>query len=172
MNMQSTHPTSVRRLASTYYAPPTANAFLFGGESSKAPGEFEQTLDGTKADAAKRRALVVDDAPDVAEMIAMLLQHTGYSVATAFSATDALTTARSARFDIVVSDIGMPGMNGYELAEALRRLPHYEAVPLVAVTGFTMYDDRDRALSSGFNAFLSKPINPMTLLELIDRLCD
>jgi len=170
MNMQSTPLTPVGRLASTYYAPPT-DALQFGGESSKAPREFEQTLDGTETNAGKRRALIVDDAPDVAEMIAMLLQHTGYSVATAFSATDALATAQSARFDIVVSDIGMPGMNGYELAEALRRLPDYEAVPLVAVTGFTMYDDRDRALSSGFDAFLSKPINPTTLLELIDRLC-
>ena len=169
MSMQSTHPTPVGCLASIYYAPPDAH--LFGGESSKAPREFEQPLDGTEMNAGRRRALVVDDAPDVAEMLAMLLQHTGYSVATAFSAAEALAAAQRARFDIVVSDIGMPGMNGYELAEALRRLPHYEAVPLVAVTGFTTYDDGDRALSSGFNAFLSKPINPMTLLELIDRLC-
>ncbi len=171
MIMQTTHQTAVGRLASTYYAPPV-NSFSFGGNLSGAPDEFKQPLSGTDNDASKPRALIVDDAPDVAEMIAMLLQHTGYTVATAFSANDALATAESEHFDIIISDIGMPGMNGYDLAEALRRLPDYAAVPLVAVTGFSMYDDRERALSSGFNAFLSKPINPLTLLELIDRLCD
>lgn len=118
----------------------------------------------------KSRALVVDDAPDVTEMLAMLLRYAGFDVVTVFSAQDALETARGEEFDVVVSDIGMPGMNGYELAEALRSLPEYREVPMVAVTGFAMYDDRDRALESGFNAFLTKPINPLDLLELIKRL--
>ena len=118
----------------------------------------------------KLRALVVDDAPDVTEMLAMLLRYTGYDVVTVFSASDALDTARSEQFDVVVSDIGMPGMNGYELATELRRLQTYRAVPMIAVTGFAMYDDRDRALASGFDAFLTKPVNPMDLLDLIRRL--
>ena len=118
----------------------------------------------------KPRALVVDDAPDVTEMIAMLLRYSGYDVVTVFSATDAFDTARGEQFDVVVSDIGMPGMNGYELAEALRALPGYTSVPMIAVTGFAMYDDRQRALDSGFNAFLTKPINPMGLIDLVKRL--
>ena len=118
----------------------------------------------------KPRALVVDDAPDVTEMLAMLLRYAGYEVVAVSSAPAALATARSEPFDVVVSDIGMPGMNGYELAQALRTLPDYEDVPLIAVTGFAMYDDRDRALESGFNAFLTKPINPMDLIDLIKRL--
>ena len=61
-------------------------------------------------------------------------------------------------------------MNGYELAEALRALPDYEHVPLIAVTGFSVYDDRGRAIQSGFNAHMTKPINPMTLLDLIKSL--
>jgi CheY-like chemotaxis protein len=126
--------------------------------------------DQTESENQKRRALVVDDAPDVTEMLAMLLRYAGYDVVTVFSAPDALETARTEQFDVVVSDIGMPGMNGYELAEALRRLPDYDEVPMIAVTGFAMYDDRDRALSSGFNAFLTKPINPMDLIDLIRRL--
>ncbi len=116
------------------------------------------------------RALVVDDAPDVTELLGMILRHSGYDVVTAFSAPDALEAARGGRFDIVVSDVGMPGMNGYELAEALRQLPDYEAVPMIAVTGFSMYDDRDRALAAGFNAFLTKPVNPLDLMELVERL--
>jgi two-component system CheB/CheR fusion protein len=66
----------------------------------------------------------------------------------------------------------MPGMNGYELAVALRQLPNCQSIPMIAVTGFSQYDDRARAIQSGFNAHLTKPINPMTLLELIERLRD
>src|SRR3954467_4713418 len=102
--------------------------------------------------------LVVDDAPDVTEMIATLIRIAGYDVTTALSAPEAFDAARTDHFDAVVSDIGMPGMNGYQLAEALRALPEYAGTPLVAVTGFTMYDDRERARLSGFDDFLSKPI--------------
>jgi len=116
------------------------------------------------------RALVVDDAPDVTEMLAMFLEHAGYEAVMAFSAPEALEAAQRNRFEIIVSDIGMPGMNGYDLAVALRALPDYSRVPMIAVTGFSMYDDRGRALQSGFNAHLTKPISPMTLLDLIESL--
>ena len=121
---------------------------------------------------AKPRALVVDDAPDVTEMLAMLLRYAGYDVVAVFCAPDAYETALSEQFDVVVSDIGMPGMNGYELAERLRGLPDYKAVPLIAVTGFAMYDDRERATHAGFDAFLTKPINPSDLINLVKRLSD
>jgi len=117
------------------------------------------------------RVLVVDDAPDVTEMIALMMSYAGYRVATAFSATEALDAARTERFDAVISDIGMPGMSGYQLAEALRALPAYRSTPLIAVTGFTMYEDRQRALSAGFDDFLNKPISPSALLDTVRRLC-
>ena len=120
---------------------------------------------------ARQRVLVVDDAPDVTEMIATLIRIAGYEVATALSATEAFDAARTDHFDAIVSDTGMPGMNGYQLAEALRALPEYAHTPLVAVTGFTMYDDRERARLSGFDDFLSKPINPTDLLDVLKRLC-
>src|SRR5215210_1871108 len=129
-------------------------------KSSDAPGPGEN----------RPRALVVDDAPDVTEMLALFLQHAGYETVMAYSAPDALEMARTERFDVIVSDIGMPGMNGYQLAEALRSMPDYNTVPMIAVTGFSAFDDRGRALQSGFNAHLTKPINPATLLELIQRL--
>ena len=118
----------------------------------------------------KPLALVVDDAPDVTEMLGMLMRFAGYEVVTAFGAAEAFDAARRSHFDVVISDIGMPGMNGYELAEALRRLPSYAAVPLIAVTGFSMFDDRERALGSGFNDFLTKPINPSDLIDTVNRL--
>ena len=119
---------------------------------------------------AKPLALVVDDAPDVTEMLGMLMRFAGYEVVTALGAAEAFDAARRSHFDVVISDIGMPGMNGYELAEALRRLPSYAAVPLIAVTGFSMFDDRERALGSGFNDFLTKPINPSDLIDTVNRL--
>ncbi|MGB7924882.1 MAG: response regulator [Pyrinomonadaceae bacterium] len=141
----------------------------FGDEAASTPGESvtEETFEATER---KPCALIVDDAPDVVEMLAILLRHYGYQVTTAASAPDALTAARAESFDVIVSDIGMPGMNGYDLALALRELPAYESVPMIALTGFAMYGDRDRALAAGFNAFLAKPINPPALIELIERL--
>ena len=132
----------------------------------------------TKKSAAKKRdqrsrnrqVLVVDDVADVTEMISLFLRHAGYEVMTANSAGEALTLASEQSFDLVISDIGMPEMNGYELAELLRAKSDYWSTPLIAVTGYTEYDDRGRSLSAGFNAHLTKPINPSQLLNLIDEL--
>lgn len=118
----------------------------------------------------KRRVLVVDDVSDVTEMIALLLKHAGYDVATADSATAALRLANEKAFDMVISDIGMPEMNGYELAESLRRRSEYQRTPIIAVTGYSEYDDRGRALRAGFNAHLTKPIDPSELLNLMNEL--
>src|SRR5258708_3090010 len=118
----------------------------------------------------RRGALVVDDVADVTEMLSVFLTLAGYDVVTAHSAYAAIELARSANFDVVVSDIGMPVMNGYELARALRTLPGFEAVPMIAVTGFSMYDDQQRSLQAGFNAHLTKPIDPNVLFRLIEQL--
>ena len=118
----------------------------------------------------RRHALVVDDSPDITDMLAAVLRHAGYEVSTTNSSQEALEAALARRFDAVVSDIGMPGMNGYELARALRSLPEYAGVPMVAVTGFAMYDDRDRALEAGFDTHLSKPIAPWDLTRAISGL--
>lgn len=114
--------------------------------------------------------LVVDDVPDVAEMIALLLKHAGYDVKTADSAPAALQLAGERDFDLVISDIGMPEMNGYDLAGALRTLGQYQEVPIIAVTGYSEYDDRGRALQAGFTAHLTKPIDPVQLLDLMNQL--
>ena len=112
-------------------------------------------------------ALVVDDNPDITEMLAAVLRHAGYTVSTAYSAPDALDAALARHFDLVVSDIGMPGMNGHELARVLRAMPEYRSIPMVAVTGFDMYDDRQRSAEAGFNAHLRKPIDPAALTRAI-----
>jgi two-component system, chemotaxis family, CheB/CheR fusion protein len=91
-------------------------------------------------------------------------------VMTANSAANALRLTADTHFDLIISDIGMPEMNGYELAESLRNRDDYSHTPLIAVTGYTEYDDRGRSLRAGFNAHLTKPINPSQLLEIISKL--
>jgi len=118
----------------------------------------------------RRSALVVDDVADVTEMLAVVLTHAGYSVVTAASAPAALKAARERQFDVVISDIGMPEMNGYQLAREMRLMPGYETVPMVAVTGYSMFDDKERSTKAGFNAHMTKPIDPRALLDLIEQL--
>jgi CheY-like chemotaxis protein len=161
-------PKCVDFLVASYQLPSTRSSP--SGRSVVSGQGMTDAESAPEKDKGRPRALVVDDAPDVTEMIAMFLQHAGYDAVMAFSAAEALEAARSEQFKVVISDIGMPGMNGYDLAVALRALPDYRDVPLIAVTGFSMYDDRGRALQSGFNAHMTKPINPMSLLDLIKSL--
>ncbi len=136
-------------------------------ETPPDPALFDESGSARKR---KRQALVVDDVPDVTDMLSVLLTYAGYDVVTADSAAAAIAAAGQQQFDVIISDIGMPEMNGYELARRLRVHPGYESVPMVAVTGYSMFDDRERSLSAGFNAHLTKPIEPQTLLDLIEQL--
>ncbi|HLL74175.1 MAG TPA: response regulator [Pyrinomonadaceae bacterium] len=160
-------PTRIERLA----APPIiwASRLIFGEEPQVSPGPAHLGDEAARS-LPKPRALVVDDAPDVTEMLSFLLRYAGYEVVAALSGPQALDAAREQSFDVVVSDIGMPGMSGYELAERLRALAEYRQTPLIAVTGFSMYDDRDRAFAAGFDAFVNKPVNPRELVSLIESL--
>ena len=117
-----------------------------------------------------KSALVVDDVADVTEMLAVLLSHAGYDVVTAASARAALEAAKQRQFDVIISDIGMPEMNGYQLAREMRLLPGYQTVPMVAVTGYSMFDDKQRSTNAGFNAHMTKPIDPRALIDLIEQL--
>ncbi|HEX8285282.1 MAG TPA: response regulator [Pyrinomonadaceae bacterium] len=158
MYQTAAHPDHVRETP-----PPAYVAQPFDPEPRAAEGEGEAPE--------PLHLLVVDDAPDVTEMLALMMSYAGYQVSTAFSAAEALDAARTRRFDAVISDIGMPGMSGYQLAEALRALPAYRETPLIAVTGFSMYEDRERARRAGFDDFLNKPISPGALLDAVKRLC-
>lgn len=145
---------------------------VFGSKNPKPRSRpSRQPAKSKSEDKALRGAvLVVDDVSDVTEMIGLLLKHAGYDVSTADSAKSALRLARDKNYDLVISDIGMPEMNGYELAEALRGLTSYSNTPMIAVTGYSEYDDRGRAIKAGFNVHLTKPIEPADLLNLMNEL--
>ena len=133
--------------------------------------DFAPTAEKSKREiGAGRTALVVDDVADVTEMLAVVLTHAGYEVTTAASAPAALNFARERHFDVIISDIGMPEMNGYQLAREVRQLPGYEQTPMVAVTGYSMFDDKERSKKAGFSAHMTKPIDPRALLDLIEQL--
>ncbi len=138
------------------------------GQQSQSSATDKQS--GTWGSEKGRSALVVDDVSDVTDMLSVLLTHAGYVVSTASRAQDAIALASENHFDVIISDIGMPEMNGYELAKALRSLPDYETVPMIAVTGYSMFDDRNRSLTAGFNEHVTKPIDPRAFLELIEQL--
>jgi two-component system CheB/CheR fusion protein len=117
------------------------------------------------------RVLIVDDMPDILELLGISISVAGYVVVTVMSAEAALEAARAEPFNFILSDIGMPGMNGYELAQELRKMSQYRHTPMFALTGFSMFDDRARARNSGFTDLLTKPVNPRTLTDLIARHC-
>lgn len=142
----------------------------FGKRAKRSGASLRSTARKSKPRSVQTNVLVVDDVSDVTEMIALFLKHAGYEVATADSASAALRLAEEQNFDLIISDIGMPEMNGYELAGALRRLSEYQSIPMIAVTGYTEYDDRGRALQAGFTAHLTKPIDPTQLLHLMNTL--
>ena len=143
-------------------------AFARGAANRSVPRQKAKRKQAVRAP--RHSVLIVDDVPDVTEMIGLFLKHAGYEVVTADSAQAALKIANEQAFDVIISDIGMPEMNGYELAESLRTRAEYQGIPIIAVTGYSEYDDRSRALQSGFNAHLTKPIDPSELLKLMTEL--
>ena len=156
--------------SSSYLDPIQFSSQFLPSDGQQNSSQVRHTGSLSRESEKSRYALVVDDVPDVTEMLSVLLTHAGYQVATASRARDAIALARKSQFDIVISDIGMPEMNGYELAKTLRSLPGYESVPMVAVTGYSMFDDRDRSLTAGFDEHVTKPIDPRAFLELIEQL--
>jgi PAS domain S-box-containing protein len=105
------------------------------------------------------RVLVVDDEPDTRELVAALLMTCGAEVVSVSSATEALDQMKRQRFDLLISDIGMPEMNGYDLVARIRRLGEEQGgrTPAIALTAFAGFDDRQRALAAGYEMHIPKP---------------
>ena len=120
--------------------------------------------------ASRRRLLVVDDNRDAAESMSMLLEMWGHEVVFAYDGPTALQTARQWQPQAVFLDIGLPGMDGYEVAERLRELPQAKDAVLVAITGYGQEDDRQRSRRAGIDHHLVKPVAPDALRSLIESL--
>ena len=114
--------------------------------------------------------LIVEDSPDTLEMLRAFFVQKDCQVMVASSAEEALSLAKAEKPGIVISDIGMPDADGYELLAKLRLLPGMKDVPAIAFSGYAMEEDYSRALASGFAAHLAKPIDPEKLLAIIQKL--
>jgi len=116
---------------------------------------------------APRRVLVVDDNADAAESLGMLLEVRGNDVRIAYDGLEALEAEGAFKPEIVLLDIGMPKMSGYEVARRIRAA-RGDAVMIVAITGWGQEDDRRRAREAGFDHHFTKPVDYEALLELIE----
>ncbi len=114
-----------------------------------------------------RRILVVDDNRDAAESLAMLLELTGNETHTAHDGLEALETAAQVRPDLILLDIGLPKINGYEAARRIREQPWGKRLVLVALTGWGQDEDRQKSREAGFDGHLVKPVDPETLTKLL-----
>jgi len=112
----------------------------------------------TSDTAGQLRILVVDDRRDAAHVMAVLLRRIGHDVATAADGEAALERAREFHPDVIVSDIGLPKMDGYQLAQAVRRESDLAATYLIAASGYGQLEDQRRASEAGFDDFLTKPV--------------
>jgi CheY-like chemotaxis protein len=134
-------------------------------DSSAQPAAHQRpTVDDTQ------RLLLVDDNADALLMLASLLELEGYEVHTASDGRGALDAAERLQPDVVLLDIGLPDINGYEVARLLRAQPALRDILLVAVTGYGQAADRRRSAAAGFDHHLVKPINFNELSPLLARL--
>jgi signal transduction histidine kinase/DNA-binding response OmpR family regulator len=116
---------------------------------------------------APRRILIVEDYPVVAESLKKMLLLAGHEVKVSRDGPSALEQLAIVRPEIILLDIGLPGMDGYEVAQAIRNQPGTESIVLIALTGYGQDEDRLRAIEAGFDEYLTKPVDPVALYSLI-----
>src|SRR5262249_34260009 len=116
--------------------------------------------------------LVVDDSEDTVEMLAQLLKIQGANVTTVTNGIDALGLVKDKHFDVILSDISMPGMDGFEFLRRLRQIPGRTDVPVVEITGFGRKEDIQRAHRAGFFSHLTKPLSFEGLAHILNQLSE
>jgi CheY-like chemotaxis protein len=133
-------------------------------------GPEEAANGGTSPSARNRRILAVDDNRDAADSLAMILRMMGHETRTAYDGLEAVQAAAIFRPDVVLLDIGLPKMNGYEAARHIRQEPWGKRMALIALTGWGQEEDKRRALESGFDHHLTKPVEAAVLEELLGHI--
>lgn len=134
-------------------------------------GEFFSLLTPDSSPLAGMRVLLVDDETDTRELTAFMLEQCGAIVTSVSSAIEALRTFPQVKPDVLVSDIGMPEMDGYMLVRQIRVMSPNGQIPAVALTAYAGESDRASALAAGFQCRLAKPIEPAEIVTTVARLC-
>jgi PAS domain S-box-containing protein len=169
--------TLVRNLVQTHEGTVTASSEGIGKGSefvvrlpvvSEVAGLKEEAIAEVEAKKGRPlRLLVVDDNVDTAESLALLLRLYGHEVTVAHTGPSALQLALAHKPDAIMLDIGLPGLDGYEVARRLREHEAFKSVPLIAMTGYGQEADKERSKEAGFNFHLVKPIDPERLQDLL-----
>jgi CheY-like chemotaxis protein len=116
------------------------------------------------------KILIAEDNATNRELFRELLEARGYTVVEACDGLEALRMIEQERPDMLLLDIGMPGLDGFAVVRAIREKPNLFALPVLAVTAYAMQGDRERVLKAGFDGYLSKPINAKALAQELERL--
>jgi len=139
--------------------------------SKTQPQEPSGAKQATTTQQAQRRILVVDDNRDSAGTLRMMCELSGHQVHTAYDGLDAVEAAAKFQPDVILLDIGLPGLNGYEAARRIRCQPRDKDLMMVALTGWGQKEDRDRSKEAGFDAHLVKPVDFDALKKLLASEC-
>lgn len=113
--------------------------------------------------------LVVDDSTTMRQMVAFTLTSAGHEVVEAPDGNQALATAKTKKFDLVITDVNMPGMNGIDLVQSLRALPDCKFIPILVLTTEAGADLKAKGKSAGATGWIVKPFNPEVLLETLKK---
>ena len=116
-----------------------------------------------------QRILVAEDEPDNRRIVVKVLAMEGYTVLEAVDGGSALELARREHPDLIVLDLAMPGIDGWEAARRLKADPRTADIPIIALTAFAMRGDEERAREAGCDGYLSKPCRPQTIREIVAR---
>ena len=117
-----------------------------------------------------KKVLVADDRETGRELVRTVLENSGYQVIEASDGMEAVTQARQVRPDLIILDIHMPGLDGFQVIEVLRREEGFAAIPIIALTASAMMGDRERAMEAGFTGYITKPIRLDALRAEVERL--
>jgi CheY-like chemotaxis protein len=115
-----------------------------------------------------KKILVADDLAMNRELMRDALEASGYLVVEARDGGEAIREAYSGKPDLILLDIDMPVLNGFAVAKRLRQDKHFGEIPIIAITGLSSREDRERAFDAGFNSFLRKPFNLLNMMEEIE----
>jgi two-component system CheB/CheR fusion protein len=169
-----------------YQSPADAESIIYCGPTSGGSGiptavgvkipearaRREETATGSRIARSKAmtRVLVVEDCEDILFIFQLELTALGYAVDVAASAADGIKLAEANRPDVIVSDLYMPGVDGFEFIRRIRQMPGLASAPAVALTGFSLQRDTNSALAAGFTTHLTKPVDLSDLAKLIEHL--
>lgn len=118
----------------------------------------------------RRRVLIIDDNRDIAEILSSLLEKEGHEVMVAYNGTQGIANARQFRPEVLICDIGLPGLNGYQVAQTFRTDEELKDVIRISLTGYTQPEELQRAQEAGFQYQLSKPVDLETLIQALDQI--